>query len=101
MKKTKHTPGPWVYCQETPEDVVCVETGDGTWAPCGRSLPPVVEHQNALLIAAAPDLLSACKLALKELYAAIDSIGGVDDSEVARALREVIAKAEGGANEKT
>lgn len=94
---SKHTPGPWevmfagsskagqpfkideayVYAPNTQDDT----------AICADIIDPVtqeISEANARLIAAAPDLLEACQLAL-------DS----DDKAVRRFLRAAIAKAKG------
>lgn len=74
----KHTPGPWAVKPYSSD------TGDFTVT--SPSLPFIAntiggtdqEHGNALLIAAAPDLLAACKAA--ELYdAAINRRAKTDD----------------------
>lgn len=100
--QTKHTPGPWVLAEgyersdtsrhfvwsdaETPE-----EREDAS-RYCIATVEPR-EHgetldANARLIAAAPDLLEACKAALSELLR-------VSPSQASPIVRAAIAKAEG------
>ena len=87
-----HTPGPW--------KVMGTEDEGFTIAPCdeqGNPEEPIVWRQggidyrpNAVLMAAAPDLLAACELAIEE-----QSIGmyGAISNECIAALRAAIAKA--------
>lgn len=88
MTKSKHTPGSWVAGSN--RHILTIETT----AFVGESVIEIcdVGSPNALLIAAAPELLDACKLLLDDLkhngrpsYIAI--------------LTNVIAKAEGNSNE--
>jgi len=92
---SKHTPGPWVVGFGGTE-------GDGyatiTSGFRGRAIAEMTtsdeiqEHEmnnNASLIAAAPELLEACKWALKECGAEAKEIGLFD------VLGAAIAKAEG------
>lgn len=90
-----HTPGTWKIGDTTyPRSVwgvgeipVYADLPNGHWQTLAR-LPgtgPVTEA-NARLIAAAPDLLAACRIAAE--YSSLDG----DDS---RAIRAAIAKAEG------
>ncbi len=101
-----HTPGPWIFC--TPNyNAQCrrgeehlVMTADGKKAICHVFIRKLVRgemHQmpvidNGNLIAAAPDLLEACK-------AALDDYNGSDSAysqlQVIAMLRAAIAKAEG------
>lgn len=111
-----HTPGPWKFIQETIESDwaivldasggivanVNTETGpDATSAPETRKMP---SGANAHLIAAAPDLLEACKAALDALEKFIGEWSGRDDTNapawvsqwkpLVDQLRAAIAKAE-------
>ena len=89
---TKHTPGPWRVAaskfREACRQKVCVVTDTVTVADCGIFLEE--RWDNAHLIAAAPELLEACKLALSAL-----SKEGNEPGLVADTIREAIAKAEG------
>ena len=51
-----HTPGPWIINRETEENLINIEPGIG----CAYGLGKTPEA-NARLIAAAPELLSACE----------------------------------------
>jgi hypothetical protein len=93
-----HTPGPWMVEPHADDDevvYVCANytVRDGvtraTWiAECDLQDGNLPEnHANARLIAAAPDLLKACKAAIAELI--------TDLSQTADYLRAAIAKAEG------
>ena len=59
-----HTPGPWIICdkQEEPRTVK-IGTGENGWLGVAQSFGDTQEEAtaNAKLIAAAPDLLEACK----------------------------------------
>lgn len=87
--KTQHTPGPWI-----------IESGVGFYSIIcrdgGKYDGATIAHEvcngeaNANLIAAAPDLLEACKLAEANLAPAYSS-----DHLVMKSLRVAIAKAEG------
>ena len=77
------TPGPW-SCQPIGDESDCNILGGG------RELIATVADCDARLIAAAPDLLNACRDALHVIDASKgDNWTTVDD------LREAIAKAEG------
>lgn len=90
-----HTPGPWARDGVT----VFADLGDGINA-CDIAvmindgvLPLAQKEANACLIAAAPDLLEACKLAKSTL-----NVNGHTEQERAGAVRicnAAIAKAEG------
>lgn len=98
MSELKHTPGPWsvakardgyfVHAGQRPGIDTIADVAD--W-PVG-GLEPERSQGNAFLIAAAPDLLAACKLAES-------AIGGDGEPAVSAAAMEVldraIAKAEG------
>ena len=85
---SKHTPGPWhVVGESDPE----IHGPDGEWIThqvCSGAGDENNDGQaNARLIAAAPDLLAACKAALVWFDAA-------QDTAAAKQLRTAIAKAE-------
>lgn len=95
----RHTPGPW--------EAVCGRTmwtirGPGFTGPAAgntnysrAAIPPEQREANARLIAAAPELLAACKLALTILdrTARQDVITGAEGN-ISATLRAAIAKAE-------
>ena len=82
-----HTPGPWHTANGIHGKSVCgpiqmTLNGGGTTAPCICKMG-VDNEENARLIAAAPDLLAACK-ALAESNMRLDAV--VDMA--ARAIRK-------------
>lgn len=95
IKKTEHTPGPWRY--ELRQGMYpAVEIG-GKWQRI--YVPPPLHgvkecEANARLLAAAPELLAACKaihdLDMSELYP-----DGLLDAPLSGQLTAAIAKAEG------
>ena len=93
---SKHTPGPWEFSSATgdivdtkerticiindnEEDEICCETCGGSW------------RANAQLIAAAPELLAACKTVEKHFV----EVWGIDSDQAYRAVVAAIKKAEG------
>jgi len=96
MKETKHTPGPWhIYANDaylagkTPINLVSVYAGE---MPREHIVCNSYDPDDAKLIAAAPELLEACK----------DLLAWVDQHECdgaflrsQNAARQAIAKAEG------
>lgn len=93
-----HTPGPWIvipridnnHCEGIfgPDGTAIVETDSGYYAP---------EIDDAYLIAAAPDLLTAARLTVLHFKRTHASGGeqGDDEHEAWTALDAAIAKAEG------
>ena len=78
---SKHTPGPWEYrLTEGSDKKLATVYGRG------KGIARHVLPEDARLIAAAPDLLEACKTAL---------YGGGTIAEAAEKCRAAIAKAEG------
>lgn len=66
-KSTGHTPGPWTSNEDG--QIQSKELNNyGNWivATIGRPMSEQ-DHANARLIAAAPELLEACKAAIKEI----------------------------------
>lgn len=101
MKTTKHTPGPW----ETGGVMTLVEFRPEGWnapmciADCHTKNAPQSETErvaNARLIAAAPELLEACKAAMNDKYARFGMTK--DNYPVREILARAITKAEGGAS---
>lgn len=90
--KTKHTPGPWkvVNFDGNVSSEIRAENGvmvGNPYGPAGRWAEVREEHEaNANLIAAAPDLLEACKEAYRIIH---------NDAYVNDLLKKAIAKAEG------
>ena len=103
---TKHTPGPWevtsmgiaegvrthIVIRQTPSGSVHNPVATALDAhPCGD---PQTRDANARLIAAAPDLLEACQLALVDLAALCDTAGhDVTTTMSYDNIRAAIAKA--------
>ena len=100
----QHTPGPWRTTRSRNNHIVT--TDDGSTA---RTIARVVLNDevggempvsaNARLIAAAPELLEACKAAEAALVSLLEMVGrdAKFGQDVVLELREKIARAEGGA----
>lgn len=88
---SKHTPGPWAHDSGS----TLVITEEYIIADCtAAALPESEQEANARLMAAAPELLEACKDALEFIdFLMHDSL--VSDGETRNMLRAAIAKAEG------
>ena len=103
-----HTPGAWVTGGPYPTVSVCTIDSDGEWFPITilwdwndhkrNGEAPEEVKANARLIAAAPDLLAACKAFIEATFIDLDSVFTPSDKLVkAHVLaRAAIAKAEGG-----
>lgn len=94
-----HTPGPWAYDKDSNEIFSCNEAHGCGWVALvkgndsnGQPLPEEERQANAKLIAAAPELLAACK----ELFMQMRREGCGHQQMLDRALA-AIAKAEGAA----
>lgn len=63
METNRHTHGPWAYAS----GAVCQTDGAGTIAKRGSDnrIPPVQKDANMRLIAAAPELLEALRMAVR------------------------------------
>jgi hypothetical protein len=106
MSKSKHTPGPWKRYKRRLRPNIGpvireVQTRDGKavvhWGGFdGVNMPKAEIDANVRLMAAAPELLVAAKLALEYFDRCVMSCDP-DEEEVeeAAALRAAIAKAEG------
>ena len=97
---SKYTPGPWNVRERTLGNQYVIGADTNNDGPICHTMRNTghdhtgltakeTNYDNAALIAAAPDLLTACELALED----IEFIGG--DPVTARILRAAIAKAEG------
>lgn len=86
----QHTPGPWRIYKRS----AIIHGPDGHEVALARCLawPDPQAEANALLIAAAPDLLEACK-AMETAQSM-----GLSSADAIRLARAVIAKATGGAS---
>jgi hypothetical protein len=99
-KKTQHTPGPWKVFDSD------VNTGKhrSIWRAdgCGTAIAKIhgdprsarENTANANLIAAAPDLLAACEMGLRE-FSTTDIFS--ENAEALDMMHAAIAKAKGGA----
>lgn len=98
---TKHTPGPWFVGEQMPAPSKSIHAfigiGNGACHVGLASITPLTgfceAEANARLIAAAPELLEACK----EVVFLIEGIAGLDDQQIQaiNQARAAIAKAEG------
>lgn len=101
----QHTPGPWFTfangaCVGGPAGHLGNPSGADTAgiAHCGMALRTHSEVQaNAALIAAAPELLEALKLALRDLNGGSDSLTATEHKQAFHMARAAIAKATGSA----
>ena len=93
---SKHTPGPW---RASELGVLSDKlTSYGNWYVCSLIDPDNEEHKaNARLIAAAPELLAACKKALEAIrwWEGEHPCCNGSTGEQEAAIRAAIAKAEG------
>ena len=84
MNEIKHSPAPWEIA-ETTRDILAETKGEGNgWYEIALS---VNTKANAQLIAAAPELLEACKMALPL------SIQSPKELEVRELMKKAIKKA--------
>lgn len=100
-----HTPGPWTI--RSTDDGKPAESGyPDTYAIIGPhedgekwvQIPAVCDNEdNAVLIAAAPELLAACKAALIEIEAAWQAEGTYfgPDRDIDKKIKAAVARAEG------
>lgn len=108
---TRHTPGPWTYSRMKGVTAANCERVlvDGVSLPTGNHPQQTEAEANARLFAAAPDLLDACTVGLRELQAYTTNFdfdawmeswgkGAPHPVKVAiEKMRDAIAKASGGA----
>ena len=100
---SKHTPGPWSISGIDPRCIVCELFGSTQDNPRMGAVASVWERigqtdANARLIAAAPELLVACKVSQKALLLDMEHATGDTWTGVQTAYanaRTAIAKAEG------
>lgn len=92
-EQSTHTPGPWRTYQGDGRWIVATTS---SWAYAATGLIPQLdaetEEANARLIAAAPDLLEACKQVI--VYGA-DADDAILWTDVIRNIKAAIHKAEG------
>jgi len=94
--QTKHTPGPWQANKWAPGFEVCAPGSHYTICSLAGYNN---EEANAQLIAAAPDLLEACKMALATIERLTVRHGPFSSTDGTHSvLNEAIAKAEATAN---
>ncbi len=84
----KHTPGPWSVDDNPKSDFIDIEP-----MVCRIERGTLAHLDNARLIAAAPELLEACKIALVTAYEA--DVASDEDGGWMVKMRAAIAKAEG------
>jgi hypothetical protein len=97
----KHTPAPWkvVDNSDTKNGQIRVENYEGVIACCGKQteIMPTLENMqaNAHLIAAAPDLLEACKSILASFHESVKTDENISEFPELQKVALAIAKAEG------
>jgi hypothetical protein len=99
---TQHTPGPWEVIKHGrgPLDSITIRRDYTSGEYVAQIVPtnsdePLTVAANARLIAAAPELLEACKLVIKEWERAKISTLSIEEHQ---SLIAAIAKAEGRAS---
>lgn len=96
----KHTKGPWIWSYDKNENIyISPETGGDALIKIEGRLNAVDNSRNkanAHLIAASPELLEACKLAIEALRGTDPEETGRYFDREERALQDAINKAEGG-----
>lgn len=95
--RTQHTPGPWIQDRSCEGRTVVANDPNGIAFNLAH-LPGEhpMQEANARLIAAAPDLLEACKPALEMLDCAeMERMKLRGKAKTIRQLRAAIAKAQG------
>ena len=95
MKTTKHTPGPWAV-DLTPSAINVDSDMGGICQVFGADNPDDETIPNARLIAAAPDLLSACRMALGDITQTVNyDEGDPQTLATVAAIEAAIAQATG------
>lgn len=98
MKTAKHTPGPWDIGKDAIGDLTIYKYASQTHIakviinPHGNE---DVGRANAQLIASAPELLEACRLAVVDYEYQNEGYAPRPDTPVIKALKQAISKAEG------
>jgi hypothetical protein len=95
--ETKHTPGPW-HVNTNIRGAMYVEHEHGMI--CDMQLEQDILntesiHADARLIAAAPELLSACNVAFRELFNLSDTARSYTYDQALATIQDAINKAEG------
>lgn len=91
-ERAKHTPGPWTAADLG--DGRCSVYAHGPLAYLGDAAEPGDGMANALLMAAAPDLLAACEAAEHSIAPLVED-RGVRLGDILEGLRSAIRKARG------
>jgi hypothetical protein len=91
MNETKHTPGPWTAHDDDGTGTLPCVLSDKVNAGGNFYVAQCNVFEDAQLIAAAPDLMEACKA----IAALMDGQGRANMPEVAGQARAAIAKATG------
>lgn len=96
-KQAKHTPGPWKVVEQTDPPIVSAITprGELDIADVIAQADQDEDEANARLIAASPELLQACCVALADLEGYLAEWETDPALETVQELRAVIAKATG------
>lgn len=86
-----HTPGPWRLLMQNDEHAAVYEAADAD-----NLVAEAWGEADARLIAAAPTMYEACRLALEALESLQrDGVTGSEDDDAAHALAQAIARATG------
>lgn len=89
---TPHTPGPWKVDEDAPV-IVSAQDGTDIAIASGRAERGTVQEANARLIAAAPEMLAALVILVRDFDSAVDH--APEYSAIADHARAAIAKARG------
>lgn len=90
---TQYTEGPWFVLSGHDDKEIVTTSVLADWASPEHTIAEVGNHANALLIAAAPELLAICKRAQE--WFALDERNEDEAFEINAEASEVIAKTEG------
>ena len=94
---SNHTPGPWSVAEDFCENGLIESLFGNVAVVHGFGNPDDETRPNANLIAAAPDLLAACKAVVDRSGGRLYNTDQVTGSIFADLLSAAIARAEGGA----